>query len=428
MSKGVKRVLPVFLAVLLAAGSVFAGEQYIQGGVSRAAGNLKISPGTEINGDLDLNMGEIEVYGVVNGDVKNNMGRVVVYGDVNGNVETDMGQVEVGGNITGDLRASMGEVVVGGKVGGNLQANLGDVHINGIVGGDVRCAVGEIFIPGAVGGNVIATKGKIFVTGTVKGDIDLSCGRVVLGPRSRVDGRVRVEEGAVEVREGAAVTSVFVEKELSEDEIEALFRESGGVFKRNFRRPLFRFGKYWKNLKPPFLSWPGPAVFAGNILNALLLLALSLITGALFPRHVQVVEEALAGKPGPAFGWGLLGLVLVLPLAILLFISIIGIPLILVEFLLLAVAGILGATALARFIGSKIINRALEKEANLLGEIALGALVIGLLGLLPVFGGLLFCLLFIFTLGASLLTRFGTKPLQTGFPPSVDPEEGAARS
>ena len=105
---------------------------------------------------------------------------------------------------------------------------------------------------------------------------------------------------------------------------------------------------------------------------------------------------------------------LALPLLIFLAITIIGIPLIFVEILLLAVAGILGYTALTQIIGTKIADSAGSQVVNPLGAIALGALILGVLNMIPFFGGLLSLVLFVFAVGAALVTRFGTLQTQPG--------------
>jgi hypothetical protein len=110
------------------------------------------------------------------------------------------------------------------------------------------------------------------------------------------------------------------------------------------------------------------------------------------------------------FGWGLLAVALAIPLMVLLAITIIGIPLIIVEVALLAVAGILGYTAVSQLIGNKLAGAASGKPVNPIGAIALGVLIIGSLSMVPIIGGLLSLVVFIAAVGATLSTRFGSLP------------------
>jgi hypothetical protein len=434
------------LFVVMAAGSVVAQGNVIEGDINRTAGSLEIPRGTTVNGNVTLNMGEIEILGVVNGNVNSNMGQVTVHGDVNGDVEANMGQVVITGNVTGSVKARMGEVIVDGVVAGDLEADLGAVRIRGTVGGDVNNGLGELRIPGEVLGSVTSRGKIVHIGGTVQGDVTLSRGIVELGPDAVVGGRVYVEQGMVKLSEGAQVGSVKVVEELTEAEIDRLFRSDGYIFRgfdgfeqifgnvfRDIGRALgeIRFipqvlvRDTWRILPwTPWLGWPGHV--AWSLLKMIVLFALAALTFALFPKHVQAAGEALLARPGPVLGWGLLAAVLAVPLMILLAVTIIGIPLIFVEILLLALAGILGYTAISRLVGEKIVGAASTREVNPLGAIALGVLILGVVSMVPLLGGLVGLLLLVLAVGAALASRFGAlqpapalqeEPAESGSPP-----------
>ena len=94
--KKAKRALVFLLALLLLAGVAAAQENIIEGDINKAAGDLEILRGTMVNGNVTVNMGEVDILGTVNGNVSNNMGQITVHGEVNGSgsqhVQADHGQ------------------------------------------------------------------------------------------------------------------------------------------------------------------------------------------------------------------------------------------------------------------------------------------------------------------------------------------------
>lgn len=439
--KKLKWAVLLSLALLLVAGDAAARGNVIQGDINKAVESLEIPRGTTVNGNVTVNMGEIEILGTVNGNVDSNMGQVTVHGEVNGSVEANMGQVVIIGSVSGDVVARMGEVIVEGVVGGNVKAELGAVRIRGTVAGDVESGLGELRIPGEVLGNVTSRGKNVIITGTVRGDVTLTRGIVELGPESEVDGMVFVKQGMVKVAGGSRAGSVEVDEELSEAEIDRMFRSDGYHFRgfddfegigdiletvfdgigrafNNIRLPrgsIFREG--WRVFpRTSWFGWPGHV--ARGLLNMVVLLALSALTFSLFPRQVQSAGRAVLSQPGAVIGWGLLAVVLAIPLMILLAITIIGIPLIFVEILALALAGIFGYTALSRLVGEKIVGAASAGTVNPLGMIALGVLILGAISMVPRAGSLFSLLIFVLAVGAALATRFGSL--------SPDPAGGAA--
>ncbi|UNC91398.1 polymer-forming cytoskeletal protein [Candidatus Contubernalis alkaliaceticus] len=420
-----KWVCLVLLAVLLLTGTAAGQGTVINEDINKTTGSLEIPRNTTVNGDVTVNMGEIEIDGIVNGDVINNMGKVSVFGDINGSVTANMGEVVIPGRVSGNVDAKMGSVSVDGDVGGNLKAGLGSIKIRGTIAGDVDLELGDLQIIGHVLGNV-NSQGKIIrITGQVDGDVTMPQGIVELGPNAVVGGRVLVEQGLVQTDAGAQVGSIIVNEELSRREVDNMF--SGGYNFRgidDFINILpFTDGEFFRNfnfnLRPghhrffpfytPFTGWTGRA--ASRILGMVVIFALAALVHTLFPRNTKNIVQAVNQKTGPAILWGVLTVILAIPLVILLAITIIGIPLILVEFLLLAIAWLMGYTGVALWLGGRVLKSSSTVGANPLGELALGVLLLGIIGFIPVLGGLVGIGVFILAVGAALSTRFGTENL-----------------
>ena len=313
-----------------------------------------------MNGDVRVPAGEIVVDGVVNGSVTSSMGQLTVRGEVNGDARVRMGRAEISGTVRGDLRADMGEIRVEGLVTGDVRGDLGSIRIDGTVGGDVNSSLGEVIINGTVEGSVFSEGKRVIIAGTVGGDVNVTRGIVELKKGARVEGEVAVERGLVRQGEGAEAGSIRVEEELSEEEIDTLFRSKGyfpwGLDKfmdlpvgpnlleglADLPRFLPRMGFYWSGWRAPRLtalcashsSLPSPPWF---MLSS--------------PRQVETAARALETKTGAAALAGILAALLILPVLLILLLTIIGIPLIPVALLLLAAAWFLGFTGIALWLG-----------------------------------------------------------------------------
>lgn len=437
VGKFLKKVLPAaLLFILVMSGLASAREGNVSNNIDRSAGNLEIPRGTTVDGNVSLGAGDLTVRGTVNGDVYVSLGQVSIHGAVNGDVELNTGQLLVSGSVTGNVILHIGEVVLDGFVGGDLDSGLGSAVVNGSVDGDLNSVAGKLQIAGTVGGSVnAADKSKITIEGEVGGDVILARGLVELGPDAVVNGRVFVEQGLVKIAEGASAGSYEVTDQLTEDEVERMLRSEkvvigdiGAIIEHvviafqqaisNIRfLPQIRIADGWK-LFTFGIGWPWLPVL--GLFGMVLLFALSALTYVLFPQHVRVASRAIVQTTGSVIGWGVAALILVVPLTIFLAISIIGIPLILVVYLLLALAVIFGYTSLAAYIGGKIVG---DSPSRAVGAIAVGVLLMSLVTMIPLLGILLALGIYILAVGAALSTRFGTTrppggPGQSNGPPT----------
>ncbi len=398
--------------------------------IEQTTGSITIPEGTAVNGNVILNMGDIEIYGIVNGNVKNNMGRIMINGNVQGDVSTDMGKLEINGNVSGDVRTRMGDVVVTGSVGGNLYGDLGRLQVEGTVGGDVKSGFGELDIAGLVGGDVDSKGGNLIINGLVEGDVTMALGQVELGPNASVTGHIYVDRGLIKKADTAIVgsmeigeklTPVELQEEIEDDYLVDRPRERMGeriadqvitrvnsIMRRVSFLPQIGPGREWQMFPTMFVGFYGS--IARGMFNMLILFAVAALTQTLFPGQVKTAGDAVSVKAGPVIGWGLLATVLSIPVVILLGLSIIGIPLMLVVLMVLAVAAILGYAAITGLVGERLIYRTSPTaKVNLLGTIAIGVLLIGLVSMIPVIGWFVSWFIYAVAIGAALVTKFGTQ-------------------
>jgi hypothetical protein len=141
--------------------------------------------------------------------------------------------------------------------------------------------------------------------------------------------------------------------------------------------------------------------------GVMLLLAFLLLT--FFPRRVEAVGASLLSSPGTSVLAGLLGLLAQPILSLLLVVTIVGIPLLVVQALGIGVAYLMGVTAVAVLIG-RAMPAALHRGTVIL-QLAIGLGLVLLAFAIPFVGWLLWATLVMATFGAVLRTRFGQTPV-----------------
>lgn len=410
-------VLAGVLAVLAFTLPVGAQPTIIQEDINKTAGDLEIPRDTIVEGNVSLNMGDLGVQGVVKGDVATNLGKINIQGDVSGDVSGNMGQITVGGNVAGNVRNDIGDMLIGGNVGGNLDSRLGKIEVRGVVKGNVTLDLGEVIITGQVLGDVNSQGRDVRVDGTVEGDINLTRGTVHLGPGSEVQGTIYVERGLVKPATGAQAGNIQVREELTEIEIDQLFSRDGFIFRGigervNINLPRLPLGDYLEHIRDIPYHRGLPRGFPFNLFKAfnfLVFLALSLLVYALFPLNVNRAGEALEGEAGQVILWGLLAALLFVPVMVFLAITVVGIPLIFLLILLGAAAWILGFAGVSQWVGRRVLKNSPSYQDSPYRDIALGAAILGLVGMLPVLGNLVSLAASLLAVGSSLVSRFGTQ-------------------
>lgn len=228
---------------------------------------------------------------------------------------------------------------------------------------DVVAIGGNITVYGRVTNNVVAVGGSVFLKSRsyVGQQVVVVGGDLIREPNAQIDGKV---------------TQIYMP----------------------------RFIPSFSNL----LKGGWVALWAGiSVLSLLGFLGLAILLSALIPEHMGACVNALEQTFVAMLLWGILWMILIVPIAVLLAISIVGIILIPVEILLAALAFMIGYIASAVFIGKNILL-AFRKFSPPFVDAILGMLILFLVGLIPVVGAAVKALFLIAGFGAVLTTRFGT--------------------
>ncbi len=284
------------------------------------------------------------------------------------------------------------------------------------MGGDLVVLGGSVVLESRsrVNGNVVVMGGSARVAGEVEGDVVTFGGDVVLRSTAVVGGDLVTLGGNFQREEGAIVRG----------------QEVGGLEFRGLPR-FWTFPTRF-SLSTGVDRWTSFVldVFKAIFL-ALALAALGLLVILFWPKQTKVVGQAILDAPLPSGGVGLLTAIVAVALMVLLAITICLSPIALLLGVALLAAGIFGWAAVGLLVGRRLLEAFKVKVITPLMAVAVGILLLSLLGAIPCLGLLVAIVAFCVGLGAVVLTRFGTQtyPLPAPVPPAppvlAEPEEMA---
>ncbi|MGD8948232.1 MAG: hypothetical protein PVI62_16325, partial [Desulfobacterales bacterium] len=126
----------------------------------------------------------------------------------------------------------------------------------------------------------------------------------------------------------------------------------------------------------------------------------------LVPKPFNLIIENVQQNLGKIILWGILGLVVLIPLAVFLAISVVGIPLIAMEVVLAGIAFLVGYIAIAQLIGDKIAALMKRPALNVIWPTVMGLLALWLIGWVPLLGSLVQAMAVLLGFGGVLATLF----------------------
>jgi hypothetical protein len=232
--------------------------------------------------------------------------------------------------------------------------------------------------------NVLAIGGQITVDGVVDNHIVAIGGSIVLTGKAVVGGSVFCIGGIIVKGRGAEVYGNLTE--INADDISAAIANA--------------LSEEWEGW-----SWIFAIISISIFLGVLLL---TFLTVFLIPKPVRLVSSAIKEKPFKVTVWGLGGLVLIVPLAVLLAISVVGIVLIPLEMTIVLCAVLVGFISVSQLVGRKLFTVLKRHDQSMMRETVWGLIILWLIGWIPYVGWIVKMCAIIIGLGGVLLTRFGT--------------------
>jgi cytoskeletal protein CcmA (bactofilin family) len=306
--------------------------------------------------------------------------------------------------VDGDAVLSGGRVGVSARVGADLYVAGGNVTVDAPVLHNARLVGGRIHLArrSEIAGRATIAGNDVLAEGTVAGQL------TVFAESVRIDGRfgsgIAVVARSLTVGPNARIQGRLTYRTTTPPDIDANAEIVGGIKQSDVEIPRPALGRWGR-----VAGWIGALVFTGGVF---VLGALLIVTA---PKATAVAVERIRARPLASLGLGLAIVGLSPAVALLLLVTIIGIPLGMALLSLWPVAILLGFLIGVLFVGDSVALLFARTQGAAPSGVRVICLAVAFAGVFvsirwPLFGWLLILLLTLGGTGALTLSRFGTRP------------------
>ncbi|NQT31751.1 MAG: hypothetical protein HQ588_05395 [Deltaproteobacteria bacterium] len=363
-------LLAVLLAVLTAA-PVLAFD-------GRTGDTVTVASGEVVDDDLYLAGSTIIINGTVNGDVLAVGSQIIVNGRINGSLIAAGGNIVVSGEVTRAVRIAGGTLEIKGNVGSDVVAAGGTLSLTSAanVGNDLVLGAGQVNVYSPVSGDIIGGGGDIILSSTVGGNVKLGVDNLTLLSTASIEGNLLYTgENEADIQPGARIAGTTAYKPAPMDQ-----KPEGGMG------------------------------IVGKIVGFLMALALGVVLVLIAPRRLTALTEAVRTKPWHSLGWGAVLLVVTPIAAVIICITVVGVPIGLIALALYGIAIYISQIFIGLLLGRLILGAfkgvgPVEKRGILIGALALGLFILTLLKMIPYAGFFIGLAAVLFGLGAILVSE-----------------------
>ncbi|WP_158968975.1 bactofilin family protein [Chachezhania sediminis] len=305
--------------------------------------------------------------------------------DIGGTAHLFGRKVTVNGAVGGDIY-SMGQyVTVASPVAGNVTAFGMNVDVKDDVAGNIRASGSKIVLDGNVGGYALIFAEDLQVNGVISGDLVFAGRSMDFGPNAKVEGTVRLhepEKGQLKIPERIAALHNIERQELDTDD-----------------------------MPDPTEVLPSKSTMIWSFLGGVLSIAIvAALIAALMPEAMAKMRRSILAAPGRSLARGFVTESTIIGGGVLLVMTLIGILLLPAVVVLAFLAAFLGQVVGAYALGVKLLEIVGRGEPTTTGQRAIsagvGALVAGLICLIPFFGWIFYMLLFLVGIGGIIAWLF----------------------
>jgi cytoskeletal protein CcmA (bactofilin family) len=348
------------------------------------------------NDDVYAAGGSVSLQSTIAGDAYAAGGDVTVGQAVEQDVVAAGGTVTINGTVGDDARLAGGTIIVNSAVADDLVVAGGSITINSDIGGDLVVTGGQVVLNGNVGGAVKIAAGSVTLNGTVTGPSEIKAETIVLQGTMNGPGRY-VATKSFSVQSGSSFNAPFEYYQPSGEYNFAPYLKNGAT------------AKFQSNLAPTDTSkkaqaWAAQAFGWFELLTLLsAMLVLALLVGICGRYLVQVADDFRKHFWLRAAG-GLIYFIVLPVLALLLLITIIGIPLGVLTIAILILSMIFAKTLTAAILALWLLKRSNKQWMGWrLWLVAVAAYIaLRLVVVIPVIGWLISALIVCATFGSLL--------------------------
>ena len=371
----------VAIALMLLVGTIALPLLAIASEV-RSDDTVIVGAGELIDEDLYVAASDFTLAGTANRDVYVAAAMADIQGRIAGSLNITGGDINLSGQVEQSVRVVGGGIVVSGTISRDLVMVGGTIQIapSATIDGDLLVYGGQLDLDGAVGGDVNGRVASMTIDGTVGGDVNLDVESLDVASQAEIDGSLDyVSRQEADFAPGANVAGQI-------DHTEITPWGTGDGLRAKLFSPLVR---------------------------TLWLLAAGTIMVALAPRLSAIVGGNVRRPWIPALV-GLVSLVVLPIVAILLMVSIIGLPVGFIVLTLYFIALYLSQVVVGQRLGTIILPRSWNDGSRgfLLLAMTLGVILISALRFIPVpfVSSLVSLLVAIIGLGAFVLLMRQLRP------------------
>jgi len=300
---------------------------------------------------------------------------IIVDGSVSGDLIAAAQTIKVNGRVEGDIIAAAQEITVNGEVGGNVRVAGSSVSINSVIARNVNAfgstiSVGpdakigwDVFlagmtteIRGVIDGGLSGYAEKILISGKIGKNVDLNLSskkqnqEIIIAPEAVINGDlIYTSNSAAEISKSANLAGK-VQQVAPKNEN----KDWAWLWQRTF------------------------SIFAALLVGLVLIFLTKNVTG----RILSSLEE----RPLKAFLPGLILTFILPPIALVLAITIIGLPLSLIIMAIWVCAVYAAKIIAALTLGRLLVRKLVKKDASLFVSLVLGIFICWLLFAIPYVG------------------------------------------
>ena len=292
-------------------------------------------------------------------------------------------------------------------VDGNVYIMGNDVTVNSVVGGDVFILGNTVTIgkDSLIYGNLYVLANTLTIDGYVYGgDLYAACSEITIADTAAVNRDMRVTTNKLTFNGGLGRNAFIAVNELSVGETAHIYGDFNYSSKEAIQIPSGTVQgtiNYSESQLDTENTNPVLDYLMSFIYTLVIVLAILGVMIFVSPKFLSNLENIDVKNILPTLGFGVLGLILPIPVAIILLVTYIGTP---VAFALIAVWALLAfilstpiaIIAIAGLIANKV--EVLKKAHNILA-ILITSLVVWAIGLIPFVGGIVAFLVCVYGLG-----------------------------
>lgn len=328
---------------------------------------------------------------------------------ISGNIYVTAQNIIINGEIEGDLIALSKNIIINGRLDGDLIAIAQNIEINGEINGNTRVIANDLLIKGLIARNInffgtnfnildqaeinwdiLAITNNATINGKIKGNIDLFTNN------SKINGQI---DGNVKIRNNKNSSIVIYPEAIIAGD---LYYHENSNFTRHDQSQIsgltYKLPNKTISNKNIFPWWQ---LFIYKIISAFFI---ALIIIKLNKHYLSELSQKIFKKGWTKLFWGLLIIILSPMIILLLFLTIIGVPLAIIISSLYLIAFFVTKIIAAVFLGKEILKHSkLKNKRNIYLQTILGLIILFSLTSLPFVGWLISIIFSSFALGSILI-------------------------